>query len=76
MPDSPVFTSQDLAERYHVPAWTIRLLIDRLGLGRRLGRWRIITTSADLDKLEAGLQALGHKIPEKPLVAANEQSKK
>jgi hypothetical protein len=62
MPDLPVFTSQKLAEQYGVPASTIRMLIDRLKLGRRLGHWRIVTSAAELTKLEAGLQALGHEV--------------
>jgi hypothetical protein len=63
MPDpKPVLTAQNLAQLYQVPASTIRKLIDRIGLGTRLGHWRIVLPT-ELERLEAGLQALGYKIP-------------
>jgi hypothetical protein len=57
-----ILTSQNLAERYRVPVSTIRMLIDRIGVGTRLAHWRIVLAT-DLERLEAGLQALGYKIP-------------
>jgi hypothetical protein len=63
MPDpKPVLTAQNLADLYQVPINTVRLLIDRLGLGTRLAHWRIVRPT-ELKRLEAGLQALGYKIP-------------
>jgi hypothetical protein len=58
-----VFTVQTAASRYEVPAGAIRTLIDRLTLGTRLGRWRIIEPH-ELPRLEDGLRALGYRIPE------------
>jgi hypothetical protein len=61
----PVLTSQNLADLYQVPADTVRMLIDRLGLGTRLGHWRIVQPT-ELGRLEAGLITLGYKIPPGP----------
>jgi hypothetical protein len=57
-----VFTVQTAASRYKVPAAPVRTLIDRLQLGSRLGRWRIIEPG-ELPRLEDGLRALGYRIP-------------
>jgi hypothetical protein len=57
-----VFTVQTAASRYGVPAGAIRTLIDRLTLGARLGRWRIIEPG-ELPRLEDGLRAIGYRIP-------------
>jgi hypothetical protein len=70
---NPVLTSQNLAELYQVRASTIRILIDRIGLGTRLGRWRIVQPS-ELERLEAGIQALGHRIPPEARVATKQHA--
>lgn len=59
---SRIYTVTDLAGRYRVPAQAIRNVVDRLELGRRVGRWRAVG-EADLAMLETGLKALGHNTP-------------
>jgi hypothetical protein len=61
-----ILTSKDLAQHYQVPAATIRMVIDRTGIGTRLRHWRVVL-STDLERLEAGLRALGYTIPPEPL---------
>jgi hypothetical protein len=58
-----IFTTSDYATRYGVSDWVIRSLVDALGLGRKIGRVRLLT-EADCPLLEAGLKARGHAIPE------------
>jgi hypothetical protein len=61
-----LFTISDLSRLYAVPPETIRLLIDRLNLGTRLGNWRVVTL-ADLERLETGLVTLGYEVtPQNP----------
>jgi hypothetical protein len=57
-----IFTTNDYAIRYGVSDWVIRSLVDALGLGRKVGKVRLLT-KADCPLLEAGLKARGHAIP-------------
>jgi hypothetical protein len=63
-----ILTSKDLAQHYQVPAATIRMVIDRTGIGTRLRHWRVVLPT-ELERLEAGLRALGYKIPAEPQLA-------
>jgi hypothetical protein len=67
------YTSQEIADIYGIKAWTVRLVIDRLGLDRRIGRTRVVFAE-DLPSLEIGFRTLGHKIPEQPQPAAVESA--
>jgi hypothetical protein len=55
-------TTQDCADRYQVSADDIRTVVDRVGLGHRLGRWRVIPAS-ELGRLEDALLAIGRQLP-------------
>jgi hypothetical protein len=55
-------TTHEAATRYGVKIWVVRKLVDRLGIGRRFGRYRVVA-EADLPTLEIGLRTLGYRIP-------------
>jgi hypothetical protein len=55
-------TTQETATRYGVKIWVVRKLFDRLGIGHRFGRYRVVA-EADLPTLEIGLRTLGYAVP-------------
>jgi hypothetical protein len=55
-------TTRECADRYQVSPDDIRTVVDRVGLGHRLGRWRVIPAS-ELGRLEDALLAIGRQIP-------------
>ena len=69
MPLNGCFSSQEVADRYGLSVWTVRLVIDRLGLDRRFGHNRVVLAE-DLPKLEIAFKTLGHAIPAQPQPAA------
>jgi hypothetical protein len=55
------YSTLEVAELYGISPWTVRRVIDRLGLGRRVGRNRVVFAD-DLPKLEIAFRTLGHTI--------------
>jgi hypothetical protein len=55
------FTSVEIADQYGVPVSTVRLVIDRLGLGHRFNRSRVVYRE-DFDKLATAFRTLGYTI--------------
>jgi hypothetical protein len=55
-------TVPEIASLYAVPASTVRLAIDRLHLGHRFNRSRLVYVE-DLDQLEAAFKTLGYRLP-------------
>jgi hypothetical protein len=55
-------STQEVADGFGLNVWTVRLVVDRLGLDRRVGRNRVVL-AADLPKLEIAFRTLGHAIP-------------
>lgn len=53
-----ILSTRDVARYFGVPLQTAVKVIERLGLARRIGRNRAVL-AGDLDKIEAGLRALG-----------------
>jgi hypothetical protein len=68
------FTSVEIADQYGVPVSTVRLVIDRLGLGHRLNRSRVVYRE-DFDKLATAFRLLGYTIPDplQPAAAAAQE---
>jgi hypothetical protein len=64
-----LYSSKEIADLYGIRVWTVRLVIERLGLDRRFGRNRVVYAE-DLDKLEIAFKTLGYKIPDSPQPAA------
>jgi hypothetical protein len=63
MPDfNGCYTTREIADQFGVPVSTARLVIDRLGLGHRFQRSRIVFAE-DFEKLTVAFQTLGYKIP-------------
>jgi hypothetical protein len=60
--EGDLFSSRDVADRWGVPLHRAVKVIDRLGLGRRIGRNRAVRVE-DLDKIELGLRAAGYLTP-------------
>lgn len=54
-----IFSTYELARRHRVSPHCVRQVIDRLGLGRRLGTTRVIEAD-ELDTVEMGLRAAGY----------------
>ena len=56
------FTVPEVAELYGVPISTVRLAVDRLGIGHRFGRSRVVYAE-DFPQLETAFRTLGYKLP-------------
>jgi hypothetical protein len=60
MPDpSSSYSTQDVADMFGVSVETSRRIIDKLGLGRRIGGNRVVLT-ADLEALRIAFRTLGY----------------
>jgi hypothetical protein len=62
MPDDhiPLHTTRELSKQYGVGIDCVRRLVDRLGLGQRVGRNRVLSAS-DVPSLETALRAGAHR---------------
>jgi hypothetical protein len=56
------YSTQEIADLFEVPIETTRRIIDRLGLGRRIGQNRAVF-AADLPTLEIAFRTLGYLVP-------------
>jgi hypothetical protein len=59
------YSRQEISDRFKVPIETTRRIIDRLGLGRRIGQSRAVF-AADLPSLEIAFRTLGYLVPDPP----------
>jgi hypothetical protein len=57
------FTIPEVATTYNVPRSTTRRVVDRLGIGHRVGRNRVVYPE-DFPQAEAAFRALGYKLPD------------
>jgi hypothetical protein len=60
-----VRTTGDIAEMYGAPEGVVRDILDRTGLARRIGRYRIVHAD-DLPLVEVALRARGYPRPTAP----------
>jgi hypothetical protein len=54
-----LFSTRDVADRYNVPLANVVKIVDRLGVGQRVARNRIVR-GEDLGPIETGLIAAGY----------------
>ena len=57
-----IVSTGDIAERYGVDIQAVRRVLDRIDLGQKIGRYRVVA-EADLDTVEVALRAAGYLKP-------------
>lgn len=60
--EAPIYFVPDLAERFGLTMHKVRFTIDKTGIGRRVGRQRVLF-DADLPAFEIALRARGYLPP-------------
>jgi hypothetical protein len=63
MRETVMVSTGDLSRRWRVPQPVIVKIIDRLGIGHRVGQVRAVLTS-DIHLIDTGLRAMGWTLPQ------------
>jgi hypothetical protein len=53
-----IVSTGTIAEKFDVPVHVVRKVLDRIGLGQKIGRYRVVAID-DLDRVELALRAAG-----------------
>lgn len=54
-----IVSTGDIAARFGVPVHAVRNILDRIGLGQKIGRYRVVAAE-DLGTVEVALRAAGY----------------